>query len=380
MPGAVTIQARAEGPGIRDCGVVSLQTMTAQNPTLSDPDLADHALDADRLEQGGPAVDDLRSAADVLRAEAAGITAMAAAMQPGQPLGAAFVRTVEMLSALPGRVVVCGMGKSGHVGRKIQATLASTGTPSLFVHPAEASHGDLGMIQAGDAVLALSNSGETAELADVIAHSRRFDMTLVAITGAAASTLARAADIVLVLPAAAEACPMGLAPTTSTTMQLALGDALAVALLQRRGFTAREFGLYHPGGRLGARLRRVGELMHTGEAMPLAEPDLPMLQAVMLMTSKAFGCLGITGPDGRLAGIITDGDLRRAIDRDLRTLRTADVMNTRPRTIPASMLAAEALRLMNEALRPITSLFVLDEAGRPAGILHVHDLLRAGIA
>ena len=324
--------------------------------------------------------DDLLAAADVLRAEAAGITAMAAAMQPEQALGAAFVRTVDVLAALPGRVVVCGMGKSGHVGRKIQATLASTGTPSLFVHPAEASHGDLGMIQAGDAVLALSNSGETAELADVIAHSRRYDMTLVAITGQAASTLARAADIVLELPAAAEACPMGLAPTTSTTMQLALGDALAVALLQRRGFTERDFGLYHPGGRLGARLRRAADLMHTGEALPLAGPDLPMLQAVMLMTSKAFGCLGIVGADGRLAGIITDGDLRRAIERDLRTLRTGDVMNVAPRTIHEGMLAAEALRLMNATPRPITSLFVLDTEGRPAGILHVHDLLRAGIA
>nr|WP_321983577.1 KpsF/GutQ family sugar-phosphate isomerase [uncultured Lichenicoccus sp.] len=338
--------------------------MTVQSPPQS-PDMA---------------CDDLSTAAEVLRAEAAGIAAMAASMQPGEALGAAFVRTVDALATLPGRVVVCGMGKSGHVGRKIQATLASTGTPSLFVHPAEASHGDLGMIQVGDAVLALSNSGETAELADVIAHSRRFDMTLIAMTGAGASTLARAADIVLVLPAAAEACPMGLAPTTSTTMQLALGDALAVALLQRRGFTAHEFGLFHPGGRLGARLRRASDLMHTGDALPLAGRDLPMLQAVMLMTSKAFGCLGITGPDGRLVGIITDGDLRRAIERDLRALHTGDVMNTLPRTIHAGMLAAEALRLMNASPRPITSLFVLDADGRPAGILHVHDLLRAGIA
>ncbi len=328
--------------------------------------------------------DDLLIAARVLRAEAEGLSMLARAVAPGEALGACLIRALDTIAGLPGRVVVVGIGKSGHVGRKIQATLASTGTPSLFVHPAEASHGDLGMIQPGDAVLALSNSGETAELADVIVHSRRFGLTLIAITANAGSTLARAADIVLLLPAAPEACPMGLAPTTSTTMQLALGDALAVALLQRRGFSASDFGLFHPGGRLGARLRRAGELMHAGDAVPLAGPELPMLQAVMLMTSKAFGCLGITGPDGRLAGIITDGDLRRTLghdlDRDLRSLRTGEVMNAAPRTIGPDMLAAEALRIMNAGPRPITSLFVVDEAERPVGILHVHDLLRAGIA
>ncbi len=327
---------------------------------------------------------DLQIAAEVLRAEAEGLAGLAAALVPGAPLAGCLVRALDALAALPGRVVVCGIGKSGHVGRKIQATLASTGTPSLFVHPAEASHGDLGMIQPGDAVLTLSNSGETAELADVIAHCKRFGLTLIAITSQPASTLARAADIVLALPAAAEACPMGLAPTTSTTMQLALGDALAVALLQRRGFTASDFGLFHPGGRLGARLRRAGELMHGGEMIPLAGPDLPMLQAVMLMTSKAFGCLGITGGDGTLVGIITDGDLRRAIGpqpgRDLLALRTGEVMNAAPRTIGPDMLAAEALHIMNDGRRPITSLFVVDAQRRPVGILHVHDLLRAGIA
>jgi arabinose-5-phosphate isomerase len=331
-----------------------------------------------------PQNDDLLIAAQVLRAEAEGIAMLARAVAPGEALGACLIRALDAIARLPGRVVVVGIGKSGHVGRKIQATLASTGTPSLFVHPAEASHGDLGMIQPGDAVLALSNSGETAELADVIVHSRRFGLTLIAITSNAGSTLARAADIVLLLPAAPEACPMGLAPTTSTTMQLALGDALAVALLQRRGFSASDFGLFHPGGRLGARLRRAGELMHAGDAVPLAGPELPMLQAVMLMTSKAFGCLGITGPDGRLVGIITDGDLRRTLGRDLdcdlRSLRTGEVMNVAPRTIGPDMLAAEALRIMNAGPRPITSLFVVDEAQRPVGILHVHDLLRAGIA
>ena len=324
--------------------------------------------------------DDLTSAAEVLRAEAEGLLALARAVAPGQPLGECLIRALDAIASLPGRVVVSGIGKSGHVGRKIQATLASTGTASLFVHPAEASHGDLGMIQPGDAVLTLSNSGETAELADVIAHSRRFGLTLIAITASPDSTLARAADIVLTLPPAPEACPMGLAPTTSTTMQMALGDALAVGLLRRRGFTASDFGLFHPGGQLGARLRKAGDLMHRGEMVPLGAPDLPMLQAVMLMTSKAFGCLGIIGPGGRLVGIITDGDLRRALDRDLRTLRAAEVMNAAPRTIGPDMLAAEALRIMNAGPRPITSLFVVDGAQRPIGILHVHDLLRAGIA
>ncbi len=283
---------------------------------------------------------DLRIAAEVLRAEFEGLAALGRALSPGESLGRSLHRALDAIAALPGRLVVCGIGKSGHVGRKIQATLASTGTPSLFVHPAEASHGDLGMIRPGDAVLSLSNSGETAELADVVAHCKRFGLLLIALTSRPDSTLARAADIVLALPAAAEACPMGLAPTTSTTMQLALGDALAVALLQRRGFTASDFGLFHPGGRLGARLRSTGELMHQGEMVPLAGPDLPMLQAVMLMTSKAFGCLGITGPDGTLIGIITDGDLRRAIDRDLQRLCTGEVMNVAPRTIGPDMLAA----------------------------------------
>ena len=327
---------------------------------------------------------DLRIAAEVLGAETRGLAALTRAVAPGEALAASLVRALDAIAVLPGRVVVCGIGKSGHVGRKIQATLASTGTPSLFVHPAEASHGDLGMILPGDLVLSLSNSGESAELADVIAHCKRFGLTLIAITASISSTLARAADIALVLPESAEACPMGLAPTTSTTMQLALGDALAVALLQRRGFTASEFGLFHPGGRLGARLRRTSELMHGGEAIPLAAPDLPMLQAVMLMTSKAFGCLGITGADGALVGIITDGDLRRAIESgaggDLRRLVAGEVMHAAPRTIGPDTLAAEALHLMNAGTRPITSLFVVDTQHRPVGILHVHDLLRAGIA
>lgn len=324
------------------------------------------------------AVTDLLSDAEVARrvlgAEVAGLRALAAS------LDGAFGRAVDALAARTGRVVVSGMGKSGHVGRKVAATLASTGTPALFVHPAEASHGDLGMIVPGDAVLVLSNSGETVELADIVAHARRFGVPVVAVTGRPASALARAADVVLLLPEAAEACPMGLAPTTSTTMQVALGDALAVALLTRRGFTATEFGAYHPGGKLGARLKRVADLMHAGDAVPLGPVDLPMDRALLVMTGKGFGCLGAVGADGRLAGVLTDGDLRRGMGPDLLLRRVGDLMNPSPRTISANALAADALRVMNEGQRPVTSLFVVDPAGRPEGILHVHDLLRAGVA
>ena len=317
---------------------------------------------------------DLEVGRAVLGTEAAGLRALAAALDER------FTAAVDLLAGATGRVVVSGMGKSGHVGRKIAATLASTGTPAQFVHPAEASHGDLGMIVAGDAVLALSNSGETAELADLVAHTSRFALPLVAITARADSTLATAADVALLLPAAAEACPMGLAPTTSTTMQMALGDALAVALLSRRGFTAADFHRIHPGGRLGARLTRVRDLMHTGDAMPLAPPDMPMHQALLLITEKHFGCLGVTGADGRLAGIVTDGDLRRAMGPDLLARTVGSVMTAAPRTIGPDALAAEALHEMNARARPITALFVVDSAQLPIGILHIHDLLRAGVA
>jgi arabinose-5-phosphate isomerase len=317
---------------------------------------------------------DIEVARSVLHAEAAGLHALAAG------LGPSFAQAVDLLAGATGRVVVSGMGKSGLVARKIAATLSSTGTPALFVHPAEASHGDLGMIVAGDAVLALSNSGETAELADLVAHSRRFALPLVAITARPASTLARAADIALTLPSAEEACPMGLAPTTSTTMQMALGDALAVALLTRRGFTAADFHQIHPGGRLGARLRRVRDLMHEGEAVPLAPPETPMDRALLLITEKRFGCLGVVDPAGRLIGIVTDGDLRRAMGPDLLCRQVDEIMTRTPRTIGADALAGEALRAMNAPDRPITALFVIDAATRVMGILHIHDLLRAGVA
>jgi arabinose-5-phosphate isomerase len=317
---------------------------------------------------------DLLVARKVLNMEAAGLLSLAAG------LGERFARAIDRLTLATGRVVVSGMGKSGHVSRKIAATLASTGTPALFVHPAEASHGDLGMIVAGDAVLALSNSGETAELADLVAHSRRFALPLVAITARPESALARAADVALILPKAAEACPMGLAPTTSTAMQMALGDAIAVALLTRRGFTAADFREIHPGGRLGARLRRVRDLMHAGDAMPLAPPDMLMATALVRMTEKRFGCLGVVSDDGVLCGIITDGDLRRSMGPDLLSRLAGDVMTASPRTIGPDALAVEALHAMNAHQRPITILFVVDPAGRPLGILHVHDLLRAGLA
>ena len=319
------------------------------------------------------AASDLDAARAVLATEAAGLRALAAA------LNADFTRAVDLLAGITGRVIVSGMGKSGHVAHKIAATLASTGTPAHFVHPAEASHGDLGMVVPGDAVLALSNSGETTELADIVAHARRFALPLVGITRQPGSALAQAADVALLLPPAEEACPMGLAPTTSTTMQMALGDALAVALLRRRGFTAADFRQFHPGGRLGSRLRRVRELMHTGQAVPLAQPDTPMDRAVLTMTEKRLGCVGVTDTAGRLIGILTDGDLRRHMGPGLLGRAVGDIMTLAPRSIGPDALAVEALNLMNKPERPITALFVLDAAEAPIGILHLHDLLRAGL-
>jgi arabinose-5-phosphate isomerase len=297
-----------------------------------------------------------------------------------ETLDGAFGAAVACLEAVSGRVIVSGMGKSGHIGRKIAATLASTGTAAFFVHPGEASHGDLGMITQGDAVIALSNSGETAEMSDIVAYTRRFAIPLIAMTGRGGSALAQAADIALVLPAMEEACPHGLAPTTSTTMSLALGDALAVALLERKGFTASDFKLFHPGGKLGRQLMKVAELMHPAAGgLPLVPPDTPMAEALVVMTAKSFGCLGIVErTDGRLLGIVTDGDLRRHMAADLLQTAAGTVMTVSPKTIPPGMMAAEALRLMNAMA--VTSFFVVDDDGRPQGLLHIHDLLRAGVA
>ncbi|CAN5670798.1 KpsF/GutQ family sugar-phosphate isomerase [soil metagenome] len=298
-------------------------------------------------------------------------------------LGAAFAAAVDRLLAVEGRVIVSGMGKSGHVARKLASTLASTGTPALFVHPAEASHGDLGMITRQDAVLLLSNSGETPELADLIAYAKRFAIPLIGVAGRAASTLIRQADIGLVLPDAPEACPMGLAPTTSTTMTLALGDALAVALMERRAFSPADFRGLHPGGRLGARLLSVAHLMHVGEKMPLIGPGAPMTEALIEMSAKGFGVVGVVEAGGALVGIVTDGDLRRNM-AGLLERQVGTVMTRAPRTIPASALASEALGLMNAGA--ITVLFAVEgdaqepPGRRPAGIIHIHDLLRAGVS
>ncbi len=317
------------------------------------------------------AADGLDTARRALRLEADALTVLA------DGLGDAFLRAVELLGAIQGRVIVTGMGKSGHVARKIAATLASTGTPSFFVHPGEASHGDLGMITRMDAVVGLSNSGETPELGDIVAYCRRFAIPLVAMTGRADSTLAQAADVALVLPDMPEACPIGMAPTTSTTMMLALGDAVAVTLLARQGFTVTDFKTYHPGGQLGRRLLRVGDLMHQGEAVPLAPRAMRMGEALVVMTRKSFGCVGVLGDDGRLAGIVTDGDLRRHLGPGLIDSTVAEIMTPHPKTVPPRMLAAEALHLMNA--NAITSLFVVADDERPVGILHVHDCLRAGL-
>ncbi len=314
---------------------------------------------------------DIVSARRVLRLEAEGIGALA------QSLGETFIAALDLLHGVKGRVIVTGMGKSGHVARKIAATMASTGTPAQYVHPGEASHGDLGMITPADVVLALSNSGETSELRDLLEYSRRNAIPLIAVTGRAGSTLDEMADVTLLLPATPEACPMGLAPTTSTTASLALGDALAVSLLERKGFSPQDFQVFHPGGKLGQSLLRVSDLMHKDDAVPLCALDTQMKEAILAITAKSFGCVGVLGADGQLAGVVTDGDLRRHMESDLLNQRAGDVMTVNPKTIRPQALAAEAVAVMNKY--SITSLFVVD-GGKPAGILHIHDCLRAGIA
>jgi arabinose-5-phosphate isomerase len=319
------------------------------------------------------AAPDIDAARRVLRTEIAGLEALVA------DLDGSFSAAIETLAQVKGRVTVTGMGKSGHIARKIAATLSSTGTPAQFVHPAEASHGDLGMLAEGDAVLALSNSGDTAELEDIVAYTRRFRIPLLAMTRGGGSALAEAADVTLLLPASAEACPMGLAPTTSTTMMLALGDALAVALLERKGFSSGDFQVLHPGGKLGQKLLRVADIMHDGDAVPLVRRNAVMAEAILVMTTKSFGCVGVTDDAGRLIGIVTDGDLRRHMaDDDLLRATVDKVMSGKPKTIRPQALAAEALGQMNASA--ITSLFAVDDKRRPLGILHIHDCLRAGIA
>jgi arabinose-5-phosphate isomerase len=322
------------------------------------------------------------SALRTLELERAGIAALEAELTsaPDSGLALAFDAAVEMIGNVRGRVIVSGMGKSGHVGRKIAATLASTGTPAYFVHPSEASHGDLGMIKPSDAILLLSWSGETAELADIITFAKRFKIGLIAITSNAASSLGRAADICLQLPAAEEACADVAAPTTSTTMQLVAGDALAIALLEARGFTAHEFRQFHPGGKLGARLSFVRDVMHTGDAMPLVALGSKMQMAVIEMSGKRFGCVGVVDPAGHLAGIITDGDLRRHMDKSHNLLDdpVEAVMTPKPIVVAPDIIVAEALALLNEKKRSV--LLVVDGSRKPVGIVHLHDLLRLGAA
>ncbi len=312
---------------------------------------------------------DLAVARRVIAAEIDGLKALAAR------LDGAFERAVETILAAEGRTIVSGMGKSGHVGAKIAATLASTGTPAQFVHPAEASHGDLGMITRADVCLVLSNSGETRELADVIAHCRRHAIPLIGVASNAGSALMKAADVRLVLPKADEACPVGLAPTTSTTMALALGDALAVALMERRGFGREDYKAFHPGGSLGQALMHVAEIMHSGDALPLAREDAPLEDGVAAISAKGFGLVAAVDARGRLTGVVTDGDLRRRMGQDLSRARVADAMTRSPKTVPKDALVAEAIGLMND--KRITALVVV-EKGRPVGIVHMHDCLRAG--
>jgi len=317
----------------------------------------------------------IASALRTLEAEGGGIDALRAALRNG--LSGGFVAAVELIRKVEGRVIVTGMGKSGHVGAKIASTLASTGTPALFVHPAEASHGDLGMITKSDVILALSWSGETAELKNLTDYSRRYRIGLIAMTANPDSTLGKAADVVLALPNAREACPHNLAPTTSSLMQLALGDALAIALLESRGFTAVDFGLLHPGGKLGALLKTVRDLMHTGAEVPLAPLGARMSDALIEMTRKGLGCVGIVDAEGLLVGIITDGDLRRHMRNDLLDQRVEDVMTRGPKTVRPDQLISETLEVLNA--RKVTALFAIENQ-RPVGIIHVHDLLRAGAA
>ena len=288
-------------------------------------------------------------------------------------------KALDVMQNAKGRVIITGMGKSGHIGSKIAATLASTGTPSFFVHPGEASHGDLGMLTTDDVVVAISNSGETRELSDILIYCKRYGIPLISMTKNPDSTLGKAGDIVLRLPDAGEACPLGLAPTSSTTATLVLGDILAIALMERKGFSKTDFRQRHPGGKLGSFLQKVSDLMHKGGEMPLVKEGTPMQEALLEMTSKMLGCVGIVGGDGRLLGIITDGDLRRCLAPDMLSKKADDVMTRNPKTVAPDVLAAEAVNTMNNTGKGITQLFVVED-GKPVGIIHLHDCLRAGVA
>jgi arabinose-5-phosphate isomerase len=337
--------------------------MTLMKPRTAKSSMTDQATAA------------VQSALRTLDAEAGGVAALAAALE--SDLGPAFSRAADLIRNAKGRLIITGLGKSGHIGRKIAATFASTGTPAFFVHAAEASHGDLGMITADDVIMALSWSGEQPEMKNLITYAKRFRIALVAMTADGASTLAQAADVSLALPKAREACPHNLAPTTSSLMLLALGDALAIALLEGRGFTSVDFSVLHPGGKLGAMLKFTRDLMHSGDAVPLKPLGSKMSEALVEMSSKGFGCVGIVDGHGHIVGIVTDGDLRRHMRPDLMTALVDDIMTRNPKTIGGDLLASEALEILNSS--KITALIVTD-AQKPVGIVHLHDLLRAGVA
>jgi arabinose-5-phosphate isomerase len=316
-----------------------------------------------------------QSASRTLGLECEGLQALRATLD--QHLKEPFRVAVATLAAAKGRVIVTGIGKSGHIGQKVAATFASTGTPAFFVHAGEASHGDLGMITPEDVIVAISWSGESVELGNILTYSRRFKVPLIAITSRTDSALAKQSDVVLELPRTKEACPHGLAPTTSTTMQLAIGDCLAIALLEAKGFTAHDFKVFHPGGSLGANLKFVADVMHSGEALPLVTEDKIMSEAIVIMTQKSFGCLGVVDSKGRFVGMITDGDLRRHMGPELLKARVQDIMTKKPNTLSPDMLASAALERINSLKR--TQMFVVAKA-KPVGVVHVHDLLRAGVA
>jgi arabinose-5-phosphate isomerase len=313
----------------------------------------------------------LASARRVLETEIGGIRALSAALDEG------FARAVDLIAAASGRVIVTGMGKSGHIANKIASTLASTGTPSQYVHPGEASHGDLGMITADDVVIALSNSGETAELTDIVAYAKLKRIPLISVTGKTDSALSNAADVPLVMPESPEACPLSLAPTTSTTVMLALGDAIAVTLLERRGFSPEDFRMLHPGGQLGSRLTMASDVMRSGDEMPLVNLTTPMTETIIEMTAKRFGCVGVLSDAGRLIGIITDGDLRRNMEDDILAMTAGEVMTPDPKAVSENILTAQVLAMMNE--NQITTYFVVTER-IPVGIIHIHDVLRKGLS
>lgn len=317
----------------------------------------------------------VQSALRTVTTEQAGLLALQEAL--GNGMAEPFEKAVALIRACKGRLIVTGIGKSGLVGAKLAATFASTGTPAFFVHPVEATHGDLGMISQDDVILAMSWSGETVELKGIVNYARRFDIPLIAITAGADSALGREATVILTLPRAPEACPHGLAPTTSTLMQMVMGDALAIALLEARGFTADHFRTFHPGGKLGANLTHVRDLMHVGESVPVAPRGTPLREAMVTLSQRRFGCVCVLEEDGRLAGIVTDGDLARHIDRDLARLTVDDIMTPNPKSVSPETLAGSAMAIMEDV--KISALVVVED-GRPVGIVHFHDLLRVGVA